>query len=180
MRVGVGVGVHPCSVNHGVISSLESPWLVYGEMVESSAVYLRDCSMVTPYPLLMFGGPISVQLVGTGGAAPAGTGTGGAANAAGVVTMDGWIRLGCAPKVAVLFKELRGQLDALLQDKIERPEMDLWERGGPVINTILQLLTTETVAPAAPAAVAAASAGGGEAVPGVQQLCTRPSSRGLF
>ena len=36
---------------------------------------------VTPYPLLLFGGTIAVQL------------------AAGSVTIDGWIRLACVPKV---------------------------------------------------------------------------------
>ena len=29
------------------------------------------------------------------------------------------------------------------QDKIERPELDLWHNGGPVIGTILQLIKTE-------------------------------------
>ena len=43
----------------------------------------------------------------------------------------------------MLFKEVRSQLERLLQDKIERPSLDLWESGGPVISTILQLITTE-------------------------------------
>ncbi len=101
-----GVQIHPCSVNWGV-THFESPWLVYSEMVESSAVYLRDCTMVTPYPLLLFGGPISVQL---GGVAAAGVG-----GAGGCVCVGDWVRLGCAPRVGVLFKELRAQLDAVLQ-----------------------------------------------------------------
>ena len=37
--------IHPCSVNFNC-TKFESPWLVYAEMVSTSAVYLRDCTMV--------------------------------------------------------------------------------------------------------------------------------------
>ena len=39
------VQIHPCSVNFNC-PKFESPWLVYAEMVSTSAVYLRDCTMV--------------------------------------------------------------------------------------------------------------------------------------
>ena len=39
------VQIHPCSVNFNC-PRFESPWLVYAEMVSTSAVYLRDCTMV--------------------------------------------------------------------------------------------------------------------------------------
>ncbi len=104
--------IHPSSVNYDV-KRYESPWLVYGEAVESNnAIYLRDSTMVTPYPLLLFGGPISVQLEGVAAA--------GAGGAGGCVCVGDWARLPCAPKVGVLFKELRAQLDAVLQVGVDQ------------------------------------------------------------
>ena len=36
----------PRSVNFGSLKVFESPWVVYAEMVSTSAVYLRDSTMV--------------------------------------------------------------------------------------------------------------------------------------
>lgn len=33
-----------------------SPYLVYHEKVKTSRVFIRDCSMVSVYPLVLFGG----------------------------------------------------------------------------------------------------------------------------
>lgn len=33
----------------------------YFEKVKTTKVYVRDCTMVTPYPLLLFGGEIVVK-----------------------------------------------------------------------------------------------------------------------
>jgi hypothetical protein len=48
-------------------------WLVFHEKVQTSAVFLRDTTPVTPYTLLLFGGNIQV------------------AHNTGVVTIDKWI-----------------------------------------------------------------------------------------
>lgn len=53
------VQIHPCSVAFGT-TRFESPWLIYSEKVATSAVYLRDVTMVTAYPILLFGGPLQV------------------------------------------------------------------------------------------------------------------------
>lgn len=34
----------------------DSPFLVYHEKVKTSRVFIRDCSMVSVYPLVLFGG----------------------------------------------------------------------------------------------------------------------------
>jgi hypothetical protein len=34
---------------------------MYFEKVKTTKVYVRDCTMVTPYPLLLFGGQIVVK-----------------------------------------------------------------------------------------------------------------------
>uniref|UniRef100_A0A4W5RD56 DEAD-box helicase OB fold domain-containing protein n=1 Tax=Hucho hucho TaxID=62062 RepID=A0A4W5RD56_9TELE len=41
----------------------DSPYLVYHEKVKSSHVFIRDCSMVSVYPLVLFGGgQVNVEL----------------------------------------------------------------------------------------------------------------------
>jgi ATP-dependent RNA helicase DHX29 len=59
----------------------------------------------------------------------------------GQVLVDGWIPLQSAAQTAVLFKELRGALDALLTKKIRQPQLDLVSDG--VVPTIVQLLLDE-------------------------------------
>ena len=52
--------VHPSSVNHGA-KKYAARWMVYHERVQTTSVFVRDCSTVTPYQLLLFGGKIAVQ-----------------------------------------------------------------------------------------------------------------------
>ena len=70
--------------------------------MQTSQVWLRDCTMVGALPLLLFGGEVRRQ---------AGAG-------AGRVAIDGWLLLDCQPKVAVLLAELRARLDRLLQVRL--------------------------------------------------------------
>ncbi len=73
---------------------------VYHEKVQTSQIWLRDCTMVGVLPLLLFGGEVSRQ------------------PAAGTVAIDGWLVLDCPPKLAVLLAELRSHLDRLLQVRL--------------------------------------------------------------
>ncbi|KAK7487044.1 hypothetical protein BaRGS_00021714, partial [Batillaria attramentaria] len=105
------VHVHPSSVNFQV-RHYESPYLVYHEKVKTSKVYIRDCTMVSVYSLLLFGGNhISIDLD----------------RGNFVLSVDeGWIRfMASSSQVAELLKELRLELDKLLEDKISNPNMDL-------------------------------------------------------
>ncbi|KAK9844162.1 hypothetical protein WJX81_006552 [Elliptochloris bilobata] len=120
------VQIHPCSVNFAT-ARFNSRYLVYHEKVQTSQVWLRDCTAVGALPLLLFGGEVSRQA------------------AAGTVSIDGWLKLDCPLKVAVLLAELRARLDGLLQAKIEQPSLDIWQQGGPVIAAIIQLLDSETM-----------------------------------
>uniref|UniRef100_A0A2D4H921 RNA helicase n=2 Tax=Micrurus lemniscatus lemniscatus TaxID=129467 RepID=A0A2D4H921_MICLE len=97
------VHIHPSSVNYQ-IKQFDSPYLVYHEMVKTSRIFIRDCSMVSVYPLILFGGGrVNMQLQ----------------NGAYVVSLDdGWINFVAASRqVAELVKELRNELDTLLQEK---------------------------------------------------------------
>jgi ATP-dependent RNA helicase DHX57 len=124
------IQVHPSSVNHGS-KKFSARWLVYHERVQTTSVFVRDCSTVTPYQLLLFGGKIAVQ------------------HAAGTLSVDKWAQFKAPARVGVLLKEIRARLERVLSDKIERPEQDLQRTGGPLVEAILQLLNTEpaTAAP---------------------------------
>ncbi|XP_071961739.1 putative ATP-dependent RNA helicase DHX57 [Antedon mediterranea] len=125
------VSIHPSSVNFQV-GHFESPYLIYHEKIKTSKVYIRDCSMVSVYPLLLFGGySLNLDLV------------------QGTFIMsidDGWIKFQVNDhKVGEMIKELRSELDLLMTDKIEDPSLDLMTcpRGSRIIAAIVQLITTQ-------------------------------------
>lgn len=125
------VHVHPSSVNY-TVRHYGSPYLVYHEKVKTSRVFIRDCSMVSVYPLVLFGGgQVNVELH----------------KGEFVISLDdGWIRFAAAShQVAELVKELRWELDQLLEDKIRNPSMDLCScpRGSRIIRMIVHLITTQ-------------------------------------
>ncbi|CAI5497940.1 unnamed protein product [Closterium sp. Naga37s-1] len=57
---GAEVAIHPSSVNEAV-SVFRAPFLVFHEKVKTSRVYIRDCTVVSPAAILLFGGPIMVH-----------------------------------------------------------------------------------------------------------------------
>ncbi|MEE6474954.1 hypothetical protein FKM82_010549 [Ascaphus truei] len=125
------VHIHPSSINYQV-RHFDSPYLVYHEKIKTSRVFVRDCSMVSVYPLLLFGGgQVNVEL----------------RRGEFLISLDdGWIRFAAAShQVAELVKELRSELDQLLQDKIKNPTMDLCTcpRGSRIIAMIVKLVTTQ-------------------------------------
>ncbi|XP_071596127.1 putative ATP-dependent RNA helicase DHX57 isoform X1 [Heliangelus exortis] len=125
------VHIHPSSVNYQT-RHFESPYLVYHEKIKTSRVFIRDCSMVSVYPLVLLGGgQVHIQLQ----------------KGKFVISLDdGWIQFVAAShQVAELVKELRCELDQLLQDKIKNPSMDLCmcPRGSRIIGMIVKLVTTQ-------------------------------------
>lgn len=125
------VHVHPSSVNY-TVRHYNSPYLVYHEKVKTSRVFIRDCSMVSVYPLVLFGGgQVNMELH----------------KGEFVISLDdGWIRFAAAShQVAELVKELRWELDQLLEDKIRNPSMDLCScpRGSRIIHMIVHLISTQ-------------------------------------
>uniref|UniRef100_A0A8D3BDG0 Putative ATP-dependent RNA helicase DHX57 n=1 Tax=Scophthalmus maximus TaxID=52904 RepID=A0A8D3BDG0_SCOMX len=124
------VHMHPSSVNY-MVRHYNSPYLVYHEKVKTSRVFIRDCSMVSVYPLVLFGGgQVNMELY----------------KGESVISLDdGWIRFAAASHlVAELVKELRWELDQLLEDKIRNPSMDLCNcpRGSRIIHMIVHLIST--------------------------------------
>ncbi|KAI5606345.1 putative ATP-dependent RNA helicase DHX57 isoform X1, partial [Silurus asotus] len=125
------VHIHPSSVNF-MVRHYESPYLVYHEKVKTSRVFIRDCSMVCMYPMVLLGGgKVNVELQ----------------HGEFIISLDdGWIRFTAAShEVAELVKELRWELDQLLEEKIRNPSMDLTTcpRGSRIIHTIVSLISTQ-------------------------------------
>jgi ATP-dependent RNA helicase DHX29 len=70
-------------------------------------VYLRDTTLVSAYPLLLFGGEINVQ------------------HTEQLLTVDDRIKYKAYAKTGVIFKELRKLLDDLLARKLEDPSLSI-------------------------------------------------------
>lgn len=53
----------PSALSALQVRHYSSPYLVYHEKVKTSRVFIRDCSMVSVYPLVLFGGgQVSTEL----------------------------------------------------------------------------------------------------------------------
>ena len=95
-------------------------YLTFAERVRTSQVFLRDVTLISPAALLLFGGSIEVQ------------------HRLGLVTLDGWIKLRAPAKTAVIFKELRRELDRLLLRTWEHPGLNV--AADPVVSAIAAIL----------------------------------------
>ncbi|XP_072228526.1 ATP-dependent RNA helicase DHX29 [Leuresthes tenuis] len=112
--------VHPSSVNR----SLQTyGWLLYQEKVKYGKIYLRDTTLISPFPMLLFGGDIDIQ------------------HREKLITLDGWIHFQAPVRIGVIFKHLRKLMDSLLEKKLENPRMNL--EGETTIQVILDLIKSE-------------------------------------
>uniref|UniRef100_A0A8C7X9C5 RNA helicase n=1 Tax=Oryzias sinensis TaxID=183150 RepID=A0A8C7X9C5_9TELE len=115
--------VHPSSVNRSLQTN---GWLLYQEKVKYSKIYLRDTTLISPFPMLLFGGDIDIQ------------------HREKLITLDGWIIFQAPVRIGVIFKHLRKLMDSLLEKKLENPRMNL--EGDPTIQLILDLIRSEHTA----------------------------------
>ncbi|NXD25237.1 DHX36 helicase, partial [Spelaeornis formosus] len=124
------VNIHPKSVNVEE-TEFHYNWLVYHLKMRTSSIYLYDCTEVSPYCLLFFGGDISIQKD----------------NDQDTIAVDEWIVFQSPEKIANLVKKLRQELDDLLQEKIENPHPVDWNdikcRDTAVLTAIIDLITTQ-------------------------------------
>jgi hypothetical protein len=145
------VYLHPTSVNHNV-KTFSSKWLVYHEKVKTSKVYLRDSTMISIFPLLLFGGDIRLDYE------------------RGEVVLDDWMRFEIAIKIGscyslsviishlvsnivsnscfvslagVLMGKLRKELDKVMLKKIVDPNADT--ANQKVIKAIVELISSERI-----------------------------------
>ncbi|XP_030810224.1 ATP-dependent DNA/RNA helicase DHX36 [Camarhynchus parvulus] len=124
------VNIHPKSVNVEE-TEFHYNWLVYHLKMRTSSIYLYDCTEVSPYCLLFFGGDISIQKD----------------KDQDTIAVDEWIVFQSPEKIANLVKKLRKELDDLLQEKIESPHPVDWDdiksRDTAVLTAIIDLITTQ-------------------------------------
>ncbi|KAM9328858.1 ATP-dependent RNA helicase DHX29 isoform 1-T1 [Gastrophryne carolinensis] len=112
--------VHPSSVNRDLQTY---GWLLYQEKVKYSKIFLRETTLVSPFPILLFGGEIAVQ------------------HRERLLTVDNWISFQAPVKIAVIFKELRALIDSVLKEKLQNPKMSL--EDDKILAIIKELIKTE-------------------------------------
>ncbi|XP_025918518.1 ATP-dependent RNA helicase DHX29 isoform X4 [Apteryx rowi] len=112
--------VHPSSVNRDLQIY---GWLLYQEKVRYAKVYLRETTLISPFPILLFGGDIEVQ------------------HRERLLSVDGWIHFQAPVKIAVIFKQLRVLIESVLKKKLENPKMSL--EDDKVLHIIKELIKTE-------------------------------------
>lgn len=112
--------VHPSSVNRTLQAQ---GYMVYQEKTKQSKVYLRDCTLVSPFPLLLFGRNIVVQHIQQ------------------TVTVDKWIIFKSRARTAVIFKEFRNLLNELLQEKLDEPQIDF--QNDKSVLAVIDLLQAD-------------------------------------
>ncbi|XP_048460467.1 ATP-dependent DNA/RNA helicase DHX36 [Rhincodon typus] len=123
------VNIHPKSVN-AEEGEFEHNWLIYHLKMRTTSIYLYDCTEVSPYSLLFFGGDISIQKE----------------QSQETISVDEWIVFQSPSRIAHLVKDLKRELDALLQDKIKKPQPVDWNNRSKdcaVLSAIIDLITTQ-------------------------------------
>ena len=120
------VYLHPSTIGFNE-SKLDSRYCCYHELIRTSKTYVRDCTTVSPFALLLFGGTLEVF------------------QTHGVCSVDGWLKFKIDAKPATLIKYLRGKMERLLFQKIVSPQEDVIEseEGKALIQSISRLFETE-------------------------------------
>ncbi|CAL5207480.1 unnamed protein product [Lathyrus oleraceus] len=121
------VDIHPSSVNAG-IHLFPLPYLVYSEKVKTTSIYIRDSTNISDYALLLFGGNLDPSK-----------------NGEGIEMLGGYLHFSASKSVIELIKKLRGQLDKLLNRKIEEPGFDISGEGNVVVAAAVELLHNQNM-----------------------------------
>lgn len=124
------VCIHPKSVN-AEETEFNYTWLIYHLKMRTSSIFLYDCTEVSPFSLLFFGGDITIQKD----------------EDQETVAVDQWIVFRSPARIAHLVKSLRKELDSLLEEKIRNPAPVDWDnrqsKDCAVITAIIDLITTQ-------------------------------------
>ena len=97
------VSLHPSSVLAGQ-TTFAQPFLLFHEKIKTSAVYVRDASVVSPFALLLFGGKVNVE------------------HLKGEVTLDNWLKFSVSALNAAMILKMREKLMACMEKKISDPK----------------------------------------------------------
>lgn len=118
--------LHPCTISFKEMA-LDSRYCCYHEIIKTSKLYVRDCSTVSEFALLLFGGQLTVH------------------HTRNVITIDNWLHFRIGAKPATLVKYLRSQMEMLLLKKIVSPDVDVTgsAEGKALIEAISTLVQKE-------------------------------------
>lgn len=114
------VYLHPCTISFKE-KRLDSRYCCYHDIVKTSKIYVRDCTTVSEFALLLFGGNLKVF------------------HTYGVMTVDNWLKFRIAAKPATLVKHLRAQMESMLLKKIVSPDEDI--TGSPEGKALIQAIS---------------------------------------
>ncbi|XP_078075330.1 ATP-dependent RNA helicase DHX29 isoform X2 [Mustelus asterias] len=112
--------LHPSSVNRDLQTN---GWLLYKEKVKYGKIYVRETTLTSPFPVLLFGGDIEVM------------------HRERLLSVDDWIHFQAPVRTGIIFKELRSLIESLLQKKLEDPKMSI--EDDEIIQIIMELIKTE-------------------------------------
>lgn len=115
------VFLHPGSFNFST-GEYPCPWLVYYEKAATNKVYIRECSAVTPYAMMLFGGAVTVL--------PRENKV--------CVGERRWVSFQAEARIGVLVKGLRAALTTLLAAKVANPHADI--SGHKAVEAIVRLV----------------------------------------
>ncbi|OMO49784.1 hypothetical protein CCACVL1_30803 [Corchorus capsularis] len=121
------VDIHPASVNAGV-HLFPLPYLVYSEKVKTTSIFIRDSTNISDYALLLFGGNLIPSKTGEG-----------------IEMLGGYLHFSAPKSVIDLIRKLRGELDKLLNRKVEEPGFDISVEGKGVVSAVVELLHSQNV-----------------------------------
>ncbi|KOO34305.1 deah (asp-glu-ala-his) box polypeptide isoform cra_a [Chrysochromulina tobinii] len=143
----VEVALHPSSVNASHEKAIASSYLIYHEKVRTTRVYVRDCSPVSAYALILFGGVLSSQ-PGVPPPPPPVTKKNRhrppppQVAKDGILVIDGWIMFSVSVQEQRLLLGVRQKLDELLASKIDSPELEVAEAGKELLSAVSQVLAS--------------------------------------
>ncbi|KAL1528206.1 hypothetical protein AB1Y20_009565 [Prymnesium parvum] len=117
--------LHPSCVYAQPTSKLpRSGLLVYGELVKTSALYIRDVTAVSPTAVMLFGGRLSVD-----------------PKASLILIDDGWVKFRASQNLAGQVVQLRQEFDRILRLRISQPDVDSSGAGNGLINGVVSLIS---------------------------------------
>ena len=117
--------VHPSSINFKG-GPLSFPFLAYVERIKTTAMYLRETSVVSPMALVLFCGDASYKA------------------STSELIVDGWIQLQCTETDAAVLLHLREQLGSALKARINDPSYSWEQSATALVSAIVRVLRDET------------------------------------
>lgn len=137
------VECHPGSVNSVFGTNFPFPWLVYGEKVKTSGVYVRDSTCVPAYAALLLGGDFETDAEVADPDSSTKNPDSSTEPDVGIKICGGNYTFSAPRNVLTLIRGLRRELDRLLDAKSRDPGLDLERSGSAKVVDALRTLLAE-------------------------------------